>query len=1506
MDGARALTVNGTGATTFSGAVGGTTALSSLTSDAGGTLSLKSVTTSGAQSYGEALTLNGTYIAGSGAFTASGNTTLDGAATITAAGISFAGTVNGTQALSLSSGAGTIDLAGAVGDTTRLGGLALSGSGTTTIAGAVRAASVTTDTSGGTVLRGGSVDTTGAQDYAEAVTLGADTTLSGTTVTLSAGADAATAGTQGLTIAGNAALTGSFGATAALKSLAISGAATLGGGAIVTTGSQGYGGTVTLRTAAQTLTSGTSHAMTFSGTLDGAQALTIGSATGAVTFAGAVGGTERIGALTVNTGGATVFDALVRAGSVITDVAGTLALNGGIIDTTGTQSYGELAFLGTDTTLSGSAVTLSGGADATVAGGQGLTVAGTLTANAALGGNRALSALTVTGNSSLLSVTTSGAQSHTGSATLNGTYTTGNAAFGVTGAATLAGATTVSTGTGSISFGGTVDGAQALTVNGTGATTFSGAVGATTALSSLTSDAGGTLGLKSVTTSGAQSYGETATLDGAYTTGNAAFGVTGAATLAGGTTINAGTGPISFGGTVDGARALTVNGTGTTTFSGAVGATTALSSLTSDTGGTLGIGSVTTAGAQSYGEDVTLSGAAYTTGNGAFSVGGSTALATDVTIDAGTGAISFGGTVDGARALTVNGTGATTFSGAVGATTALSSLTSDAGGTLSLKSVTTSGAQSYGEPRRWTALHDRQRRVRRHRGGDAGRCHHGQHGHRLDQLRRHGGRRAGADRQRHRRQHLRRRRRRHDGAFQPDQRRRRHAQPEVGDNIGRAELRRNRDARRRLHDRQRRLRRHRGGDAGRCHHRQRRRHRVRLDAGRRPLADGGQPDGRHRLRRRGRRHRPSRRAHGQRWRRHHPARHGQGRLADHRHQRTHRSERRLGGYDRRAKLWRHCQVGCGHGADRRHGLTGRRGGRGLGGRTRTDHRWQRRADQRLRRRPGAEDAHRQRRHGAERRVDLDRRDADLRGRRHPREPRRNPDQRRRRNFFASILDGGQALALSAGAGNVTFAGAVGGGVRLGALTLDTGGATRFAGTVRAESVTTDSAGTLALDGGLIDTSGGQSYGELAVLGADTVLSGGAITLGAGADSSDQGARTLTITGDAVVNGAVGANRALRGLTVTGASALNGGTVATLADQSFGGAVQLGADTTLTGGVITLQGGGDSVMAGASGLTIAGDAVLAGAFGSARELKHFSVSGATRLIGDSVLATAGGDLMFGGTIDTANRTSLSLAAIGGSIHAVGDIGGSSPLGDISIRAGGGVLFDGAVAARSVVQTVGGATTRFSKGLTADGADGISLTGASFTFDAPVTASAGALAITGFDSSGAVTFGVGANIITAKGLTQKEGSGIVLPGFITNTEGPITLGAVATLPSGDASITTDGDITMAGLQGVGTMLTMASRNGGALVIGSQDGDAMRKIDVLGLKVPTAGSARMYGAVAGKTDALAASVIDSPLRAAPYFINNTPWGPTQSVSRIVSTVIVEFRCPVRRASTACLPAP
>ncbi|WP_162270285.1 hypothetical protein, partial [Bordetella ansorpii] len=54
----------------------------------------------------------------------------------------------------------------------------------------------------------------------------------------------------------------------------------------------------------------------------------------------------RLGHLTVNTAGLTTFDGEVRAASVTTDAPGTLAINGGLVDTTGTQSYGERAVLG--------------------------------------------------------------------------------------------------------------------------------------------------------------------------------------------------------------------------------------------------------------------------------------------------------------------------------------------------------------------------------------------------------------------------------------------------------------------------------------------------------------------------------------------------------------------------------------------------------------------------------------------------------------------------------------------------------------------------------------------------------------------------------------------------------------------------------------------------------------------------------------------------------------------------------------------------------------------------------------------------------------------------------------------------------------------------------------------------------------------------------------------------------------------------------------------------------
>jgi hypothetical protein len=301
------------------------------------------------------------------------------------------------------------------------------------------------------------------------------------------------------------------------------------------------------------------------------------SGSGAIAFGSAVDGASAGGnaALAVNTGGATSFGGAVGAikalAALSTDAGGSTAINGGSITAAGAQTYGDAVVLGADTTLAG----------------VGVTLAGTVKSN------------------------------------------------------------------------GTP---RNLIVNDSGTTTLGGAVGGDGSvpgerLSTITTDAAGSLALDagSVRTSGAQQYGENATL-GADTT------LTGAS--------------VAFGGTLDGAHALTVNASGATTFGGLLGAGTALTSLTTDGAGSTAFngGGVATSGAQSYGDDVTL-------GADATLVGGS---------------VTFAKKIDGAHALTVNASGATTFGGAVGSGTALTSVTTDAAGSTALNggSVATSGSQS--------------------------------------------------------------------------------------------------------------------------------------------------------------------------------------------------------------------------------------------------------------------------------------------------------------------------------------------------------------------------------------------------------------------------------------------------------------------------------------------------------------------------------------------------------------------------------------------------------------------------------------------------------------------------------------------------------------------------------------------------------------------------------------------------------------------------------------------
>jgi hypothetical protein len=241
-------------------------------------------------------------------------------------------------------------------------------------------------------------------------------------------------------------------------------------------------------------------------------------------------------------------------------------------------------------------------------------------------------------------------------------------------------------GLGNITFGKTINGAQALTVNTAGITQFNGLLGNTLPLTSVTTDAAGevdfnaTLGASemSVKTNGAQTYNDDVKLlkDVILSSSNAG-----------------GVGNITFGKTVNGTQALTVNTAGVTQFNGLVGNTLPLTSVTTDTAGEVDFNatltspnvSVQTSGAQTFNDDVKLLKDVILSSSNA----------------GGVGNITFGKTVNGAQALTVNTAGVTQFNGLVGNAAALTNLTTDAGasGSVAIRggSITTSGTQHYGE-----------------------------------------------------------------------------------------------------------------------------------------------------------------------------------------------------------------------------------------------------------------------------------------------------------------------------------------------------------------------------------------------------------------------------------------------------------------------------------------------------------------------------------------------------------------------------------------------------------------------------------------------------------------------------------------------------------------------------------------------------------------------------------------------------------------------------------------
>ena len=658
VNGAQSLTLAGSGVTTIGGVIGGTAAPTTLTINAGGLTSIEADVTVAGDLIVDDIVLLGT------------NATLasTGGAGNSISLKSVTGNSNNLTVNSSDTGTTAVTLAGTIGG--------------------VGVLDVTTGAGGTIVISGGTVTTTGTQDYHNKVSLSAATTLAGTTIT----ADDLVDGTQTLTITGDAVFTGNVGSGTALGALSVSGSASIPAVVTTTGAAQTYTGAVTL-SADAVLTGST---ITMSSAVDGSVANTEGlTVAGSAVFSGVVGGTTPLETL-VNTTGATSIGANVTTkttaggalnftGQAVTLAAatvlkgetlafGTIVGGGfdltvdtanmatttmtlgnisgvkdftiekaqqitGTLTTTGTQTYNGALKLAGATGFTGTTITT--GASGTINEAQALTITGNAVFGAAIGATD-LTSISVSGTTSLpASVDTTGAQAYTGPVTLT------------------AGTTLTSTG-GTVTFGGTVDGTLSLAIAGaSGNVVFNGDVGGTTAVGALSVAGTTSLGANVTTTGATQGYT-------GLVTQTADSILTGSVL-----TITAGIAGGGFDTTLD--------------FSGAQ---------------TLALGNITGVKDLAIQKAVTVSGTSNMSGTqvytGNVTLNGGTTFASSGTGSAGD--ITFKGTVGGGQVMAVNTQGTLTLDGAVGGTQ-ITSLTTDAGGStiISGGSVSSTGAQTFGD-----------------------------------------------------------------------------------------------------------------------------------------------------------------------------------------------------------------------------------------------------------------------------------------------------------------------------------------------------------------------------------------------------------------------------------------------------------------------------------------------------------------------------------------------------------------------------------------------------------------------------------------------------------------------------------------------------------------------------------------------------------------------------------------------------------------------------------------
>ncbi|NCZ72925.1 MAG: hypothetical protein EBY10_05545, partial [Actinobacteria bacterium] len=330
--------------------------------------------------YGTVKTTNTTLLIGS-PINLTGNSTISGN---TLGNITLSGTINGGYTLDLNT-TGTTTLSGTVGATTAL-------------------TSLTTNTGGTTAINGGSVKTTGVQTYNDAVTLGADTTLTttGSAITFASTVDSSS-GAKNLTFAtgtGTATFTGAVGGTTALGTITnASGQQLTFSDAVTATTIANYGTLLFQASSAKTVSANiTDNDTTTIQVINSAD-----GAPGIITFSGNVAAdTITIG--TTSKAGSALFNGTVLQGAGTTNIA----IVGG--DVSGEASLGNFANTVTVTaitlddntgtasvTFSGTGKTITGTINGLAATEGTITVSGTPTFVSTIGNSQRPSQLTING-----------------------------------------------------------------------------------------------------------------------------------------------------------------------------------------------------------------------------------------------------------------------------------------------------------------------------------------------------------------------------------------------------------------------------------------------------------------------------------------------------------------------------------------------------------------------------------------------------------------------------------------------------------------------------------------------------------------------------------------------------------------------------------------------------------------------------------------------------------------------------------------------------------------------------------------------------------------------------------------------------------------------------------------------------------------------------------------------------------------------------------------------------